>query len=84
MSSTSQVIYYVALPFVSTDEGLIVPGEGIECAHAQAAMTRARMLAAICAGAVAFSRTGDPALGEFEPAEVLASFGQVPEDLSTL
>jgi len=72
------------VPFVSTGEGLIVPAEGIECAHAQAAMARARMLAATRAGAVAFSRTGDLALGEFEPAEVLASFGQVPDDLSTL
>jgi len=35
-------------------------------------------------GAVAFSRTGDPALGEFGDAEVLGSYGDVPADLSTL
>jgi len=35
-------------------------------------------------GAVAFARTGDPALGEFGDAEVLGSYGDVPADLSTL
>jgi hypothetical protein len=32
------------------------------------------------AGAVAFSRTGDPATGEFEDAVVLAHFGEVDLD----
>jgi transposase-like protein len=35
-------------------------------------------------GAVAFSRTGDPAIGEFGDAKVIRKFGEVPEDLSTL
>jgi hypothetical protein len=35
-------------------------------------------------GAVAFSRTGDPATGEFKDATVLRSFGDVPADLSAL
>jgi hypothetical protein len=33
-------------------------------------------------GAVAFSRTGDPAIGEFGDAKVIRKFGEVPEDLS--
>jgi hypothetical protein len=32
------------------------------------------------AGAVAFSRSGDPNIGEFEDAVILKTFGQVPED----
>jgi hypothetical protein len=32
------------------------------------------------AGAVAFSRSGDPNLGEFEDATILKTFGEVPED----
>jgi hypothetical protein len=32
------------------------------------------------AGAVAFSRSGDPTLGEFEDAVILKTFGEVPED----
>ena len=35
-------------------------------------------------GAVAFSRSGDPALGEFSDAIVLRKFGDVPDDLSGL
>jgi hypothetical protein len=32
------------------------------------------------AGAVAFSRSGDLNLGEFDDAVILKTFGQVPED----
>jgi hypothetical protein len=35
-------------------------------------------------GAVAFSRTGDPATGDFHDATVLRKFGEVPDDLSAL
>jgi hypothetical protein len=34
--------------------------------------------------AVAFSRTGDPSIGEFSDAIVLRKFGDVPDDLSGL
>jgi hypothetical protein len=35
-------------------------------------------------GAVAFSRTGDPATGDFGDATVIRNFGDVPDDLSAL
>jgi hypothetical protein len=35
-------------------------------------------------GAIAFSRTGDPMMGEFRDARLLRKFGDVPEDLSEL
>ena len=35
-------------------------------------------------GAVAFSRIGDPASGEFADAILLKAFGEVPSDLSAL
>jgi hypothetical protein len=35
-------------------------------------------------GAVAFSRTGDPATGNFSDAKVIRKFGDVPDDLTTL
>jgi hypothetical protein len=35
-------------------------------------------------GAVAFSRTGDPMMGEFNDARLLQKFGNVPDDLSEL
>ena len=38
------------------------------------------MLAADNAGAIAFSRAGDPDIGEFDDAVILAKFGEVPDD----
>jgi hypothetical protein len=34
-------------------------------------------------GAIAFSRTGDPALGDFEDAVILRAFGEVDAGLLT-
>jgi hypothetical protein len=34
------------------------------------------------AGAVAFSRNGDPNLGDFDDAVILKTFGEVPEDFA--
>jgi hypothetical protein len=46
---------------------------------------RGRALAqARAAGAVAFSRTGDPSTGEFGGAKVIRKFGDAPDDLSEL
>jgi hypothetical protein len=33
-------------------------------------------------GAIAFSRSGDPATGDFGDAQVIRKFGDVPDDLS--
>jgi hypothetical protein len=62
----SEVTYYVALPFVPSDDG-IAPGEATECFSANAAVMRAEALSRKPGhvGAVAFSRSGDPATGEF-------------------
>jgi len=35
-------------------------------------------------GALAFKRSGDPDAGDFSPAEVIKTFGSVPDDLSEL
>lgn len=37
-----------------------------------------------CAGAGAFSRTGDPSSGDFGDAKLIRKFGEAPDDLSTL
>jgi hypothetical protein len=49
-------------------------------------LRRAELLSrgAGCVGAVAFSRTGDPLIGEFGDAKVLRKFGNVPDDLGAL
>lgn len=72
--------YYVALPFTrSEEEGDIVAGDAKEARSEGLAIRMAGLLAVLdgnC-GAVAFSRTGDPAVGEFEDAVVLKTFGEV-------
>jgi hypothetical protein len=81
----TDVTYFVALPFVAADDG-IAPGEAVECFNPNAAVMRAQALSRKPGhiGAVAFSRTGDPAIGEFGDAKIIRKFGEVPEDLSTL
>jgi hypothetical protein len=64
------------------EAGGLAPGQPIECPSGAAAIRRAEAIARheANAGAVAFSRSGDPNLGEFEDAVILKSFGEVPED----
>jgi hypothetical protein len=82
----ADVIYYVALPFLQDDGGTPMAGAGEECQSPSAAVRRAEVLSRIPGnlGAVAFSRTGDPMLGEFSDAQLLKRFGDVPDDLSCL
>jgi hypothetical protein len=56
------------------------------CPSANAAVMRAEALSRKpgCAGAIAFSRSGDPATGEFGDAKLIRKFGDVPDDLSAL
>ena len=73
------VTYYVALPFVLNEEGELVPGEAQDKQSAPAAIRAAEDMARRFGGAVAFSRTGDPNIGEFADAVVLKTFGTVPD-----
>jgi hypothetical protein len=83
--AVAEVTYFVALPFVAADDG-IAAGEPTECFNPNAAVMRAEALSRKegHVGAVAFSRTGDPATGDFSDAKVIRKFGEVPDDLSTL
>ena len=81
----AEVTYYVTLPFVASDDG-IAAGEAAECLNPNAAVMPAEALSRKegHVGAVAFSRTGDPATGDFSDAKVIRKFGNVPDDLSAL
>ena len=74
----THITYFVAMPFDRNEEGDLVAGEAQDRQSAGAAESAARRMAETAAGAVAFSRTGDPATGEFEDAVVLRGFGEVP------
>jgi hypothetical protein len=72
------VTYHVVIAFDRDAEGDLKPGEAREVMSPIVAERRARVLAL----ALAFSRTGDPATGEFQDAVLLARFGEV--DLGSL
>ncbi len=74
------VTYYVAVPFDRDPDGDLKPGEPRELPTARAAERCARSLSFQHDGVVAFSRTGDPSIGEFHDAVVLAQFGAVDLD----
>ena len=82
----ADVTYYVALPFMRDESGDMIAGNAEECQSASTALRRAEMMSRIpgSIGAIAFSRTGDPLIGEFGDARLLKKFGNVPDDLSGL
>jgi hypothetical protein len=79
--------YFVVLTFRRSEEnGDIVAGDPKEARSADQAIRMAGSLAVVeghC-GAIAFSRTGDPALGDFEDAVVSKALGEVDVGLLTL
>ena len=74
------VTYYVAVGFERDEAGELVALDPVEAQSSSAAVARARSLASTKAGAIAFSRTGDPNVGEFADAVVLFTAGEVPDD----
>jgi hypothetical protein len=82
----ADITYYVAMPFFKDDNGSPVAGNPEECQSPITALRRAEILSrgAGHVGAVAFSRSGDPTIGEFSDATLLKSYGNVPEDLRGL
>ena len=85
-NTMADVTYYVAMPFLQDDTGSPVAGAAEECQSSSGALRRAEVLSRAegSVGAVAFSRTGDPLIGEFGDAQLLRKFGSVPDDLSGL
>ncbi len=76
--------YFVVLPLVRSEGGGLVAEAGSTAPSAPAALWRAQMIARQKAGVLAFSRTGNPDLGEFEDAVILGRFGDTPVDLASL
>ena len=74
--------YHVVVAFDRDEEGELKPREAREVMSPIVAERQARALAVEHAGALAFSRTGNPATCEFRDAVILARFGEV--DLNSL
>ena len=79
------VTYYVALPFVKTEDG-VAAGEAQEMPNEGAAIRRAELMSRDPAngGAIAFKRSGDPNVGSFADATILKALGEVPANLDEL
>ncbi len=82
----SDITYYVAMPFRQDDSGTLIAGAAEECQSSAAALRRAEAMSRLSGniGAVAFSRTGNPLMGEFSDARLLHKFGQLPDDIGEL
>lgn len=78
----ARVTYFVVLPFVASQDGEILAEDALEAQSADAARRKAERLADSKAGVVAFSRSGDPDLGDFDDAIVLAKHGRLPDDVA--
>lgn len=75
------VTYFVVLGFQLGKGGVLVADEPREIHGGEArCISAAKRLAESRAGVIAFSRTGDPKLGDWEDAVVLFQTGVVPED----
>jgi len=77
MSET--VTYYVIQPFETAEDGRLIALPALQAPTARAALKRAEALA-VAGGALAFSRCGDPLLGDFDDAVILGSFGRIPDE----
>jgi hypothetical protein len=79
----ASVTYNVALAFMRSEDGGIVACEPKEARSSNQAIRMSDFLATTeghC-GAIAFSRTGDPAFGDFEDAVISKIVGEVDTGL---
>ncbi len=74
------VTYFVVQSFSQGKKGRIVPDQAVQAQSEDHARRMALRLSETRAGAVAFSRSGDPTTGEYEDAIILASYGYMPEE----
>jgi hypothetical protein len=70
--------YFVVQSFERTRLGFLSPDAPVQATDKDHALRLAGRLAGIKPGVLAFSRTGDPATGEYENAVVIVSHGEVP------
>lgn len=73
--------YFVVLPFEHGRKARIVEGQPVPATSASHARRLAERIRAHHAGVVAFSRTGDPELGDWDDAVVLAAYGELPAEV---
>jgi hypothetical protein len=84
MSQRSVKTFYIVQPFSQALRGRLHADPPVSASDAAHALRLANRLAERKAGVVAFSRTGDPDLGELDDPIILARYGQLPPELCEL
>lgn len=75
------VTYYVVQAFQAGKNGYLIADQAREAPSERYAIALAAGLASERRAVVAFSRSGDPATGEWEDARVIYRAGEVPDEL---
>lgn len=75
------VTYFVVLRFQLGKNGVLIADEPKEAQSKDQCLAVARRSSEGSAGVIAFSRTGDPSVGDWEDAVVLWRHGIVPEEV---
>jgi hypothetical protein len=81
--SESISTYYVALPFLRSEHGELVAGKAKQAPSASSARLMAfeTVMSGLGEGAIAVALTGNAVAKEFEPAQIIAKFGETYETL---
>jgi hypothetical protein len=74
-----EITYFAVLPFSRTEEGDFLAEAAIEVRSAEQARATAARMEGPGRGAVAFSKTGDPQLGEWRDAVIPAGGALMPD-----
>lgn len=77
MASTT---YYAVQPFENARGGRSKVLQPIVTQSGQEAIRKAERIAKEKGGAIAFSRTGDDDIGDFDEPQILGRFGDVPRE----
>lgn len=74
------ITYFVVQPFERSPRGVVYAAPACQAQSEDHAVRLAVQMAARHGGAIAFCRTGDPELGDYDDAEILRVCGEVPRD----
>lgn len=75
------VTYFVVQAYQAGKNGYLIPDEPRELPTVRQAELTARLLAAERPAVIAFSRSGDPVIGEWGDAEIIYQAGELPDEL---
>mgnify|MGYP001583233089 CR=1 FL=1 len=75
------ITYFVVLSFQRGNKGMLVPDAPRQARDQRHCEGLARALSEKSASVVAFSRSGDPDVGAWDDAVILAQYGEDPAEL---